>query len=84
MSRTSGLLEQFITQERTAHVRSLLEDAIADLARSRSHFEFDRFEITIDRDTNLVVLEDVLDATDSGICHVPLAEFTAALSSCSA
>lgn len=73
------LLEQFISQECTAHVCRLLEEAIADSATQRPHFEFNRFEITIDREANAVVIEDVLDATDAGVRHVPLAEFTAAL-----
>jgi hypothetical protein len=80
----SDLLEQFITQECTAYVRRLLEDAIDDSATPRPHFEFNRFEITIDREANIVVLEDVLDATEAGVRHVPLAEFTDALRRCSA
>lgn len=71
------LLEQFITQECTAYVRHLLEDAIAETATPRSHFEFNRFEITIEREGNVVVLVDVLDSTEAGIQHVPLAAFTA-------
>jgi len=78
----SNLLEQFISQECTAYVRRLLEDAIADAATPRPHFEFNRFEITIEREANIVTLEDVLDATATGVQHVPLAEFTAALEQC--
>ncbi|GAB4116907.1 MAG: hypothetical protein OHK0013_50240 [Sandaracinaceae bacterium] len=77
------LLEQFITQECTAYVRRLLEDAIADSATPRPHFEFNRFEITIDREANIVALEDVLDSTEAGVRRVPLAEFTDALRKCS-
>lgn len=73
------LLQQFITQEGTASVRRLLEDAIADSAEQHPHFEFNRFEITIERQLNIVVLEDVLDATSAGVRRVPLADFTAAL-----
>ncbi len=80
----SDLLEQFLTQECTAHVRRLLEDAIADSVTPRPHFEFNRFDITIERDANIVVLEDLLDATEAGVRHVPLAEFTASLRQCSA
>lgn len=58
----SDLLEQFITQECTAYVRRLLEDAIADSATPRPHFEFNRFEITIERQANIVLLEDALAA----------------------
>jgi len=80
----SGLFERFLTQECTAHVRRLLEDAIADSATPRPHFEFNRFEITIERQANIVVLEDVLDATEAGVRRVPLSEFTDALRQCSA
>lgn len=79
----SDLLERFITQECTAHVRRLLEEAIADSATPRPHFAFNRFEITIERDANVVVLEDVLDASEAGVRHVSLADFTAALRRCS-
>lgn len=75
----SDLLEQFLTQECTAHVRRLLEDAIADMASPRPRFEFNRFEVTVEREANVVVLEDVLDATDAGVRRVPLGQFTAAL-----
>lgn len=75
----SNLLEQFITQECTAHVRRLLEDAIADVATLRHHLEFNRFEVTIEHDANIVTLEDVIDPTEAGVARVPLAEFTSAL-----
>jgi hypothetical protein len=84
MRHMSNLLEQFISQECTAYVRHLLEDAISDPATPRPHFEFNRFEITIEREANIVVLEDVLDATEEGVMHVPLAEFMVALGHCSA
>lgn len=57
------LLEQFLTEECTEYVRRLLESAITDSAMPRPHFEFNRFEVTIDREAEIVVLEDVLDAT---------------------
>jgi hypothetical protein len=79
----ADLLEQFVTQECTAYVRRLIEDTIANSSRPRPHFEFNRFEITIERQANIVVLKDVLDATDTGVRHVPLAEFTDALRRCS-
>jgi hypothetical protein len=77
------LLQQFINQECTAYVLRLLEDAIADSATPRPHFEFNRFEITIERQANIVVLEDVLDGTEAGVRRVPLPEFTKALRQCS-
>lgn len=79
----SDLLEEFITQECTTYVRRLIEGAIADSGTLRPHFEFNRFEVTIEREANIIVLEDVLDAAETGVQHVPLAEFTAALTQCS-
>ncbi|MBL8722765.1 MAG: hypothetical protein JNK49_01900 [Planctomycetes bacterium] len=80
----SDLLEQFISQECTEYVRRLIEDAIADSATQRPRFEFNRFEITIEREANIVVIEDVLDATEARVQHVLLAKFMAALRRCSA
>lgn len=77
------LLEQFVTQECTAHVRRLLEDAISDSSTPRPHFEFNRFEITSKRQASIVVLKDVLDATEAGVRRVPLPELTDALRRCS-
>lgn len=80
----NNLLEQFITQECTAYVRRMLENAIADSATPRPHFAFNHFEITIDRIANIVVIEDALDATEEGVRNVPLEEFAAAIKRCSA
>jgi hypothetical protein len=77
------LLERFLVEECTPHVRRLLEDAIADLS-ARRHFEFNQFEVTIERDKKLVVLQDVLDATETGQLQIGLGEFVSALVRCSA
>jgi hypothetical protein len=75
----SDLLEQFVSEECSVYVRRLLEDAIADRAKVRHHFELNRFEVTIEHDENVVVLQDVLDATQVGVERMPLAEFAGAL-----
>jgi hypothetical protein len=67
-----NLLEQFMVQECTPHVRRLLKEAIAGTSMARHRFEFNRFEVTIDRDNDEVVLEDVLDATEAGVDRIPL------------
>jgi hypothetical protein len=72
---SNSLLEQFLVHECTSYVRGLLEDALADTSAARSHFEFNRFEVTIERDHDMVLLEDVLDATEAGTQRVPLAQF---------
>jgi hypothetical protein len=74
-----NLLEEFFAQECTPHVRHLLEKALAAAAPPGQRFEFNRFEITIDRDAGTILIEDVLDATDAGALRVPLEEFVAAL-----
>jgi hypothetical protein len=61
-----ALLEQFIAEECTAHVRTLITNAIADSTSPGFHFEFNRFELTARRDNRLVTIEDVLDATAAG------------------
>lgn len=79
---SGDLLEQFLAYECSDYVRRLLEDAIADASTLRPHFEFNRFEVTIERDRESVLLEDVLDASEAGVQRVPLAAFTTALSRC--
>lgn len=73
------LLEQFLSSECTSHVRQLLESAINDMSVLQPFFEFNRFEITIDRENNIVVLADVLDASDAGVQRVPLSAFMKAM-----
>jgi hypothetical protein len=80
----SDLLDQFVSQECTGHVRHLLLIAIAEVAMELPHFEFNRFSITIERDHANVVVRDVLDSSESGVENVALARFVAALDRCSA
>lgn len=79
----TDLLEQFISQECTPYVRRLLEEAIAGGTTLRPHFEFNRFEITIERAESSVVIEDVLDATKAGVQRIALADFMSSLGRCS-
>jgi hypothetical protein len=77
------LLDQFLAEECTPYVRDMLRGAL-DAGRSgagsqRRHFEFNRFEVTFDLDEGDVLIEDVLDATESGAQRVSIAEFSAAL-----
>jgi hypothetical protein len=76
---TTTLLDQFLAEECTPYVRRLLEEAIANTAVLRPHFEFNRFEVTVERTDNSIILEDVLDATESGAQTVPLPDFVHAL-----
>ena len=74
-----SLLNQFIVEECTRHVRDLLLSAIHERTDGRiasaPKFEFNRFEVTIDAADGAVLLEDVLDASDSGVQKVSLEEF---------
>lgn len=73
------LLDQFLAEEATPHVRGLLAHAIADVSATRARFELNRFDITVDREASVVVIVDVLDATGAGVQRVPLATFAQAL-----
>jgi hypothetical protein len=73
------LLEEFLNEECTPYVRRLLEEALADATAHCRRFEFNRFEITVDRQKGVVLIEDVLDGSDTGLLQVPLSEFIAAL-----
>jgi len=76
---TATLLDQFLAEECTPHVQRLLEEAIADVTSLSPHFDFNRFEVTVQRAENTVVLEDALDVTEAGALTVPLPEFVHAL-----
>lgn len=76
---TATLLDQFLSEECTPHVRRLLEEAIANAALRRARFEFNRFEVTVAGADNAVIVEDVLDATEMGAQTVPISEFAQAL-----
>ncbi len=77
------LLEQFMTEECTPYVRSLLQAGIeaarAGTAPQRKSFEFNRFEVTLDVKGAVVVLADVLDPNESGVQRLALGEFFAVL-----
>ena len=73
------LLKQFVAEECSPHVRRLLADAMDERGPSLHRLEFNRFEVTIKRDEDLVVLQDVLDATELGVERMTLAAFVAAL-----
>jgi hypothetical protein len=76
---SATLLEQFLSEECTAHVRRLLEEGIADTKLLRPHFAFNRFEVTLERADGFVLIEDVLDVTEAGAERVPLRDFIHAL-----
>jgi hypothetical protein len=75
----TNLLEEFVTLEGDASLRRLLEWAIHDETMLQPHFEFNIFDVTIEREAGMVVLESVLDAADAGVQQFPLEVFVEAL-----
>jgi hypothetical protein len=73
------LLSQFLAEEGIPYVRQLLRDALVEKGSSHRRFEFNRFNVTIDRSESVVLLEDILDTQPSGAIRIPLPEFAAAL-----
>jgi hypothetical protein len=77
------LLDSFLREEVTEHVRQLLLRYISDCktgsALGKRTFEFNRFDVTIDCDAKLVTLEDDLDPGSSGQASWPFDEFASAL-----
>ena len=73
------LLKQFIEEEGTPYVCHLLKGALEVSTSPSKRFEFNRFEGTIDHERYMVLVDDILDATDAGVLRVPLEEFATAL-----
>ena len=61
------------------YVRDLLRKSIEDRSLMAEKFEFNRFEVTIDRASGSVLLEDVLDASVSGAERIGIEDFALAL-----
>lgn len=80
---SAPLFAQFLTEECTPHVRTLICDAIAKSRRgegpTRQQFEFNRFNLTLDFEDARVTLEDELDVTSSGTATMPLNQLAAEL-----
>ena len=81
--RYPSLLEQFVTEECTTHVRALLQTWLEAHGESRQpeprRWEFNRFEVSLDLDGNAIILEDILDPSDAGRLRITVDEFAAAL-----
>ena len=79
----SQLLERFLREEATEHVRQLLLRHLSECktgtATGKRTFEFNRFNVTIDCDGKHVTLDDDLDIEPSGQASWPLDEFVSAL-----
>lgn len=73
------LFKQFLEEECSDYVYNLLREALNEwkdgMAPFNKHFEFNRFEITFDSEKQIVMIEDVLDSTDSGYQEIQIEEF---------
>ena len=78
-----ALLQAFLTEEVSDHVRQLLLRYISECrsgtAKGSRRYEFNRFNVTIDCDLDTVTVEDDLNVDPSGQGSWPLEEFSAAL-----
>lgn len=72
------LLEQFLREECTPHVRRLLCEA-RGASTPRREFEFNRFNLILDGDAGCVTITDELDTSPAGAVDVPLDEFWIAI-----
>jgi hypothetical protein len=81
MTTYPSLLEQFLHEECTPHVRKLICDAVAgrEPARQRQEFELNSFNLALDFEAGRATLEDETDATPSGSVDLALADLLAAL-----
>lgn len=74
-----SLLEQFLREEASSHVRGLILDAVHEHEQRsnqvRKKFEFNRFEVTLDFVSDIALVEDVLDAAPSGEVRLRIGEF---------
>lgn len=77
------LVQQFIRDECSDYVRDQVGTALRSV-RDRSappvvRFEYNRFELTIDAEKQVAVVQDVLDASDEGVQTVTLDELQSIL-----
>lgn len=84
MAAMLSLLQQFIEEEATPHVRRLIVNAVHEHEgrpqETQRRFEFNRFEVTLDFDGGVATIEDVLDSASSGEVRLQLGEFIQCLS----
>jgi hypothetical protein len=76
------LLGEFIAADCDDYMCLLLLHALADQTRSYRHFDFNLFDVTIWRESDVVVLQDVLDSSETSVRHIPLLEFSQAIENC--
>ncbi len=82
MSGSGTLIERFIDQELDDSIRSILKDAFDERMRSESvllsEFEFNCFDVALDFEKDIVMLQDVLSAGGSSSLDIPMCDFISA------
>ncbi|MFV8753057.1 hypothetical protein ACNOYE_21120 [Nannocystaceae bacterium ST9] len=73
------LLHEFIREECNIHVRALLKAALGSSAPPVTEIGLNRFDVRIDRDRELVVIEDITNAGEEGSLEVRLVALLEAL-----
>lgn len=77
------LLQRFLQDEASSQVRQLLlrhiSDCRAGVVHGRRTFEFNQFDVTIDCESNMAIVEDELNVSPTGKASWSLEEFSAAL-----
>lgn len=75
----NALFEVFLTEDCDAHVRHRLGEAVRQQGETCGKvcqkFTFNRFNVTLDFQAQLVTLEDDLNIDADGKCHISMAEF---------
>lgn len=79
MANGGSLMEQFIAQELNASVRSVLNGALDERARSDDvllrEFEFNCFDVVLDFERGVVRLQDALSSGVESSTELPLPDF---------
>ena len=73
------LLDRFLEYEATDFVINRMREALREPTPQIKHFDFNIFDITIDRELGTVVIQDDLDVTEAGTLVVTIADFITAL-----
>lgn len=82
MTNDGSLMEQFIAQELNANVRSVLNGALEERARSDNvlirEFEFNCFDVVLDFERRVVKLQDALSSGVESSTELPMSDFISA------
>lgn len=75
----NGLIERFVAQEWSDHVRAVLREALRQRAESDKvlfrQCEFNCFEVEFDFLKGVVVVQDIIDSGEESSVEMPISEF---------